>query len=193
MIGLLAGLAGFALQGASALASHGAQKRAAQQNRASATAAYKLNRSDLAARSVQADQAASLDIFGLNQQGAAATSTAAASAGESGVAGNSVTALLDTYLADTSRATQVVEQNLGITQGELSRRKQAAHMEFQDRLNSVQSPSGLNLGLGIAGAALNAAPSILPYFRSGGAGMSAYDRIGGDVQPADKLRLTRSY
>ena len=192
MIGLVAGLASFALNAGSALAGNSAQKRAARLNRASATAAYKLNRADLAARSVQADQAAMLDIFGLNQQGAAAVSTAAASAGESGVEGNSVTALLNTYLADTSRATQVVEQNLGITQGELTRRKQAANQEYHDRLSAVPSPSGLNLGLGLAGAALQAAPSILPYFRGSGSGMSALDQLG-ELKPVEKLVPTRKY
>jgi hypothetical protein len=155
-------------------------------------AAYRLNRADLAARSVQADQAAALDIFGLNQQGAAAESTATASAGESGVAGNSVTALLNTYLADTSRATQVVERNLGITQSELDRRKEAAHQDFQDRLNAVPSPSGLNLGLQLGGAALQAAPSILPYLGGSGSGLKPIDLIG-ESTPAPSLRLTRSY
>lgn len=192
MFGLVAGLAGFALQGGEALARYEAQKRAAGQNRASATAAYRLNSADLAARSTQAKQAAAQDIFGLNQQGAAAVSTATASAGESGVEGNSVTALLNTYLADTSRATQVVEQNLGITQGELGRRKQAANLEFHDRLSAVPSPSGLDLGLGLAGAALTSGPSILPYFRGSGKGLSALDQIG-ESQPVAKLVPTRKY
>jgi hypothetical protein len=190
--GLIAGLAGFALQGASALASHGAQKRAARQNRASAFAAWKLNRADLQARENQATEAANLDIFGLNQQGAAAVSTAAASAGESGVAGNSVTALINTYLADTSRATQVVERNLGITTEELDRRQQSSYMEYKDRLNAVPSPSGLNLGLNLAGAALKAAPQILPYFRGSGTGLSALDQIG-EMKPVEKLIPTRVY
>lgn len=165
--GLLAGLASFALQGASALASHGAQKGAAQRNKASAGRAYQLNRADLAARSLQADEAAALDIFGLSQQGAEAVSTASASAAESGVAGSSVTALLNTYLGEVGRAQETVGRNLKITQGELTRRKQAANIEYQDRLGSVPSPSGLNLGLGIAGAAIQAAPNVLPYLRGG--------------------------
>jgi hypothetical protein len=132
-----------------------------------------------------------LDIFGLNQQGAAAVSTAAASAGESGVAGGSVTALLNTYLADTSRATQVVERNLGITTEELDRRQEASYLEYRDRLNAVPSPSGLNLGLNLAGAALKAAPTVLPYLRSAGS-TSALSQIG-EMKPAETLRLTRSY
>jgi hypothetical protein len=192
VFGLVAGLASFALNAGSALAGNAAQKRAARLNAASATRAYRLNRADLAARSNQANEAAMLDIFGLNQQGAAAVSTASASAGESGVAGSSVTALLNTYLADTARATDTVNRNLGITQGELDRRKEAANMEFHDRLNAVPAPSGSSLALGIAGAALQAAPSVLPYFRSGGSGLSALDQIG-EMKPAETLKLTRTY
>jgi hypothetical protein len=189
--GLIAGLASFALQGASALAGHGAQKRAARLNRASAGAAWKLNRADLQARENQAQEAALLDALGISQQGQAAVSTAAASAGESGVAGNSVTALLNTYLADTSRATQIVERNLGITQGELDRRQQASYQEYKDRLNAVPNPSGLELGLNLAGAALKAAPTVMPYLRGGGT-TSALDQIG-ESRPAETLRLTRTY
>jgi hypothetical protein len=185
-------LASFALNAGSALAQNGAQKRAARLNRTSATNAYRLNRADLAARETQANQAAALDILGLTQQGQAATSTAAASAAESGVSGNSVTALLDTYLSDTANAQSIVERNLGITTGELHRRQEGANLEYQDRLNAVPSPSGLNLGLQLGGAALQAAPSVLPYFRGAGKGMSPLDQIG-EMKPAASLRLTRSY
>jgi hypothetical protein len=190
--GLVAGLASFALQGASALAAHGAQKDAARKNKASAFAAFRLNSADLAARGLQAQEAALLDILAIGQEGQAAASTAAASAAENGVAGGSVTALLESYRADTGRALDVVDRNLDITLDELDRRKTAAGMEYQDRLAAVPSPSTGALGLNLLGAAAQSGPQIAPYFRSGGPGIQPMQLLG-PAKPAASLKLTRTY
>jgi hypothetical protein len=154
-LGLIAGLASFALQGASALAQHGAQAAQSRANARNALRAYRMNIADLGERAVQAEQSAAQEFGIYQRQGTAAGSTARASAAESGVAGSSVSALLQKYAMETGTAQGAVAASLDNTVGELSRRAEGAFVEYQGRLASVPPPSGLATGLQIAGAGLD--------------------------------------
>lgn len=154
-LGLLAGLASFALQGASALASHGAQKAQAKANARNALLAYRMNIGDLGIRAGQAEQSAAQEFGAYQRQGDAAAGTAAASAAESGVAGSSVSALLQKYSMETQAAQGAVAASLDNTTSELQRRAKGAFVEYQGRLAGVPQPSGLATGLQIAGAGLD--------------------------------------
>lgn len=153
--GLIAGLAGFALQGASALASHDAEAAQARANARNALRAYRLNLNDLGERAIQAEQVAAQEIGTVQRQGTAASSTAAASAAESGVSGSSVSALLAKYAMETQAAQGATEATLDNTTSELERRAQGAAVEYQGRVASVPPPSGLATGLRLADAGLN--------------------------------------
>jgi hypothetical protein len=154
-LGLIAGLASFALQGASALAGAGAQSAQRQANARNALRAYRMNIADLGERATQAEQAAAQEFGLYERQGTAAQSSAAASAAEAGVAGSSVSALLQKYAMETQAAKAAVGASLTNTQDELARRAEGAFVEYQGRLDAVPAPSGLATGLQIAGAGLD--------------------------------------
>jgi hypothetical protein len=154
-LGLIAGLASFAFQGASALLGASSQRAASKENARNALLAYRLNLGDLGERAKQAEQASALETSQTQRQGLAAASTAAASAAESGVGGSSVSALLAKFAAETSTAQAATGTSLDNTLSELTRRAEGAGVDFRARLNSVPSPSGLVTGLQIAGAATN--------------------------------------
>jgi hypothetical protein len=154
-LGLIGALAGFALQGASALASHDAQADQRRANARNALRAYRMNIADLGERARQAEQSAAQEFGLYERQGTAAASTGAAAAAEAGVAGSTVTGLLQKYAMETRAAQSAVAASLDNTMGELGRRAEGAFVEYQGRLAGVPAPSGLATGLQIAGAGLD--------------------------------------
>ena len=151
-LGLIGALAGFALQGASALASHDAMADQRRANARNALRAYRMNIADLGERALQAEQAAAQDVGVYQRQGTAAGSSAAA---ESGVAGSTVSALLQKYAMETRAAQGAVATSLDNTTSELQRRAAGAAVEYQGRLSSEPGPSGLATGLQIGAGALD--------------------------------------
>jgi hypothetical protein len=154
-LGLIGALAGFALQGASALASHDAMADQRRANARNALRAYRMNIADLGERALQAEQAAAQDVGVYQRQGTAAGSSAAAAAAESGVAGSTVSALLQKYAMETRAAQGAVATSLDNTTSELQRRAAGAAVEYQGRLSSEPGPSGLATGLQIGAGALD--------------------------------------
>jgi hypothetical protein len=155
VLGLISGLASFALQGASAIAGHDAQADQRRANARNALRAYRMNLADLGERSAQAEQAAAQEVGVYQRQGVAAGSTAAAAAAEAGVAGNTVTGLLQKYAMETRTAQGAIATSLENTQSELARRAEGAFVEYQGRVAGVPAPSSLATGLQIAGAGLD--------------------------------------
>jgi hypothetical protein len=162
-LGLIAGLASFAFQGASALLGASSQRAASKENARNALLAYRLNIGELGERAKQAEQASALETSQNQLHGLAAASTAAASAAESGVGGSSVSALLAKFASETSTAQAATGTSLDNTLSELTRRAEGAGVDYRARLSSVSPPSGLVTGLQIAGAGLN----LLPFLGGG--------------------------
>jgi hypothetical protein len=154
-LGLIAGLASFALQGASALAGHDAQADQRRANARNALRAYRMNIADLGERARQAEQSAAQEFGLYERQGTAAASTASAAAAEAGVAGGSVTGLLQKYAMETRAAQAASGATLDNTMGELSRRAEGAFVEYQGRVDAVPAPSGLATALSLAPGALD--------------------------------------
>lgn len=88
-----------------------------------------------------------------------AVSNANVAAGEAGVNGLSVDALMGDFLAQGARANNVVDQNYQMQRDYLVGEMESTRAKTQSQINSVPQPSLLNLGLNIATAGVSGAAS----------------------------------
>lgn len=145
-----------ALSSASAFA--GASQQAADQNAlyqsnaSASTVALATDYANLGVKSVQERQAASQKKFDTSLDALKARSTAWTAAGEAGVTGLSVDALVGDYFAAEGRQRQAIDTNNQMTQANIRAEMDSAQATAQNRINSVQQARS---------------PSMLPFMISG--------------------------
>ncbi|TWS94989.1 hypothetical protein [Reyranella sp. CPCC 100927] len=159
-------LATFAVGAASAGASYTGQQSAAKaQNKqyaANAESARRAASESYASLQQRIDQerAATIDEqfqTAIDAKRAGATATVAA--GEAGVNGHSIDALLADYKAQQGRFNANTQQNLRSTEGQLRQEMKGVQAQAETRINSVprgQKPSFIDAGLRIIGAGIGA-------------------------------------
>jgi hypothetical protein len=140
----------------------GAQVLSAVQSHNAKADAYGANANAAIDAKVLEDQAVNEDLA-LKQQAAAEEkinrslegrgkkATALVSAGESGVSGNSVDALLNELEAGVLRGNTMTSRNFAIEQQGANRQLESNKRTAQSRINSVAKPSKAATGLQIAG------------------------------------------
>lgn len=144
----------------STVVDHIGQNKASKTNRKEARIAEALQINDINLRSTQEKAAASQDIQGAERQTTTALSSARVSAGEAGVAGASVDALLADIGNEGSAFTQTVKLNTKNTLAQLQRQKLGVAAQTRSRINSVPKASLFATGLRIGATALDAASTI---------------------------------
>lgn len=149
------------IQVAGKIQEHGAQKKAQQENEASAKAALKEDLKTLTMREGQEEGAAASTILEIDRQARQTKAEAAVYAGESGVEGASVDALLDGFQNQADRASLGVQRNLKLTKDQLGRERVASQTGAQSRINAVPAPNPWATGLSIAGAGLGGAAQVV--------------------------------
>lgn len=137
-----------------------AQNTNAEANKKAAIASQVGQINDINLRQTQEKQAAVQEITAAQRQTTTALSSARLSAGEAGVKGASVDALLTDIGAQGSTYTQDVQLNQANTQAQLERQKQGVYAQTQDRINSVQSANPLATALKIGGNVIGTATQL---------------------------------
>jgi hypothetical protein len=167
-------LGSFALKVGGDVANHIAQNKSARANEVEARAAETRQINDINVREMQEKQAASQQIEAAARSTRTALSSAQLSAGEAGVTGASVDALLNTIGAEGSTATQNIKLNQENTNQQLERQKLGVSAEADSRVNSVPKSNPFALALRIAGAGVGLATQF----------QSRATPSAGDVSPA---------
>ncbi len=109
-------------------------------------------------RMLQEQEAAAAEKFDNNRDARAAKATASVGAGESGVTGLSVDALLREFDGRAAEANDRIDQNTEWSMTQLNNEMKGIRSNAEDRINSVQraaKPSFWDAGLRIAGAGLD--------------------------------------
>lgn len=150
---VIAGI-GAATSVAGALAKKSAQDQASAANAKSAKQALLADWQQLDLREQQTQDAASMSIMAADRAARQSKAIASVSAGESGVAGNSVDALLSTFNNDASQARVTTSRNLEDQLNQLQLEKGGAKAQEQSRIDAVQPGSGLLTALQIGGAGI---------------------------------------
>eukprot|EP01037_Dinobryon_pediforme_P020249 gene20249-20821_t len=135
------------------------QQQQYAQNKASAITAFQDKQVALNTRLSQEQTTAATETENVNLQAQRAESTAITAAGESGVSGMSVDALVGDIEGRTGRYADNVKTNLDWTNSQIADEKKATSSQAVDRINSVNpgvAPSFLDAGLRIGTAAVNA-------------------------------------
>lgn len=153
-------VAGAAIKGIQAVADHVGQQQQHDDNEVAAKADLKTTYGDLLARAGQERAATAQSIMATDRQARQAQATAAVSAGESGVAGASVDALLQGIDRDRAQANLIGERNLDFTLGQIRREATGARAQALDRINSVPAPNPWLTGLRILGAGAEATAGV---------------------------------
>lgn len=107
-------------------------------NRSEAISDALLSFRDINIRELEESIAASETTFDSSLEAQAAASTAAVAAGEAGVSGNSVDALLADFKAQQARRKDRINQNLGLNLAQLERQKQGIRANARSRINSFR-------------------------------------------------------
>jgi len=159
-------LAGFAISAASSVVGFmGQQQQAAQQdalykqNRANALRAFEDKQVATNWRMIQEQESAATEKQDVALQSRAAQASARVAAGEAGVSGLSVDALLGDIVGRTSRYNDRIDQQTDWTVAQLQQEKKGQAAQAVDRINSVPrgtKPSFIDAGLRIGAAGLNA-------------------------------------
>ena len=139
-------------------------RRAERQNRESAVASTLLAFRDLGNREIEEMIAASQIQQDSDLEFRAASSTAAVAAGEAGISGNSVDALLRDYAMQQGTRKSRLSQSLGFTRAQIARERESVLATGQNQIASfrpyqpvrVNQPSLLTPILGIGTSVLGA-------------------------------------
>ena len=153
-------IAGGVMQGLGTLQGHNAQADAYDANARAAHAA-KVEEDRMAQEdSAVADAAAAQEKIDRGLEGMKSSATALTSAGESGVSGNSIDALMGELNASVLRGNTTTTQNLELSQRGTQRQLASNKRTSQSRINSVAKPSrtatGLQIGATLAQGAMSA-------------------------------------
>lgn len=122
------------------------------QNARAAQSALATDYANLGLKSLQERKAASQQKFETNLDALKARSTARVAAGEAGVTGLSVDALIGDYFASEGRKVQAIDTNYDMTRNNILAEMDSAQANAQSRINSVQTARP---------------PSMLPFMISG--------------------------
>lgn len=145
---------------ASGIAQHNAQAEEHKQNEAAALQELKMNLRDIGIRQEQEQEAVAQTIMGADRQARQADALARVSAGEAGVTGASVDALLGSIERDRLEFENASKRNLSNTIDQLQREKDAAKAHADNRIKGVPDANPFVTGLRIGGAALDGAAQL---------------------------------
>lgn len=134
-----------------AVQGHNAQADAFEANAAAANAAKVLEDAAVNEDLALKEQAAAEEKIARGLEGMKQSATARTSAGESGVSGNSVDALMNELNAGVLRGNTMTSRNFQIDQIGAKRQLDSNTRTAQSRINSVAKPSKAATGLQIAG------------------------------------------
>jgi hypothetical protein len=129
-----------------------------RQNAANANAAARQEQFDTQQRMLQEQEAAAAEKIDIMKEHRAARAKAEVAAGEAGVSGVSVDALMRDIMAQQSNAIDRVDQQTEWSLNQLNREMRAIRTRNQDRINGVQrsaAPSFVSTGLAIGSTALS--------------------------------------
>ncbi|MFB2563650.1 hypothetical protein [Rhizobium sp. IMFF44] len=168
---------GFAIGAAGQVMSYQAERAAAnQQNQLYRDNAARANQNardqmfQTQQRMLQEEEKASDEKADTLRQARAAKATATVAAGEAGVSGLSVAALLAEFDGRAAAANDRTDQNTEWTLTQLNNEMKGIRANAEDRINSVQraaTPSFFNTGLKIAGGGLDSYNSFKVKQRGG--------------------------
>lgn len=144
-----------ALGAGSAIASAKAQDKLAKQNAADAIRARNEDFRALGLQEAQQQDATQVSIAQAHRTAVNADAVARVSAGEAGVAGASVQAILADISAQESAFKTQALRNEGATIAQLQQEKRGAAAGAQSRINAVQPSNPLAVGLTIGAGALD--------------------------------------
>lgn len=147
--------ASLALSAGSQVAAAGAQNKASRQNREAAIRARNEDFRALGLQEVQIQDAAQESIMATHRQAQQAEALARVSAGEAGVSGASVEAIIGDIAAQAGRATVNTERNLDASIRQIQQEKRGTAAGAQSRINAVQPANPFAVGLGIGAQALD--------------------------------------
>jgi hypothetical protein len=150
-----------AIEAGGAIAQNRAQAKASKANDKAAKAALHDTWRDLGARQVEEQAATSATILDIDRNARSLAGQAAVSAGEAGVAGASVDALLGDIAGQAGDARNTARRNLTMTLDELQREKVAAKATAQSRSAGVPMPNPFLTGLQIVSSGVNAGTELL--------------------------------
>lgn len=155
----------FAISAASAVMGYQAQMQQAKNqtlayniNKDNARKAFESKQNDLTERQTQEIEAGAAEKFDVGLDAAKAKATARVAAGEAGISGLSVDALLRDFAGREARHNDRVDQQTEWTVAQLQQEKKGLGFQYKDRVNSMQpgqKPSWADAGLRIASAAVN--------------------------------------
>lgn len=149
-------VAGAVISAGVAVASHVNQNDASNRNKAASNRAAQADLDALATREGQEQRASLGNILSIEQEVAQASATASVNAGEAGVSGASVLALLSIIQTRGSEAVSGVQQGFKDTQDQIRREGAGVRATRESRIAAVPRASGLETGLRVAGAGLDA-------------------------------------
>ena len=138
-----------------------AQNKQSKANKHEAQRALSEVYKDIDLRADQETEAAQRTIFQIDREARSADALARVSAGEAGVAGASVDALLSDLERDRLDAKSSVERNTKMTLAQLEREKVGAETVARNRANSVPEANPFVVGLQIAGNVLDAGTNLI--------------------------------
>jgi hypothetical protein len=139
----------------STIAGANAQNKAAKQNRAAAIAARNEEFRALGLQEQQVEDAAQQSIMAAHRTAVNAEAQTRVSAGEAGVAGASVQAILADISSQDSAFKVQTERNVKATTTQIQQEKRGVAAGAQSRINAVQPASPLATGLTIVSAGLD--------------------------------------
>ena len=155
----------FAIGAAQTVTSYMGDKQAAatqnamvRENQKAANANLVREYADVQTRQIQEEDAAAIQKQDISREARAARATTMAAAGEAGVSGLSVDALLADVHGKEATAKDRISQNSGFTTSNLTREMDGLKAKAQDRINSMpwaSGPSPFAAALKIGGAGLN--------------------------------------
>ncbi|QTK79789.1 hypothetical protein AT6N2_C2140 [Agrobacterium tumefaciens] len=146
-----------------------AQNAMVRENQRAANANLVREYADVQTRQIQEEDAAAVQKQDISREARAARATTMAAAGEAGVSGLSVDALLADVYGKEATAKDRISQNSGFTTANLTREMDGLRAKAQDRINSMPWATG---------------PSpFAAALKIGGVGLDSYNRYGKPKKP----------
>lgn len=145
----------------SQIAQHAAQNKASKSNAAAAKRAMAEDWKSLSLQEAQAQDATALTIMQADQQARKADALARVSAGEAGVSGASVDALLADISQDASDFKGAQLRNLDNTVAQIQQEKRAVAAGAQSRINAAPPANMLATALNIGAVGIDVASNYI--------------------------------
>lgn len=151
----------FAVDAGSAIVEHNAQSQKSKANKNNALDAFSANIKALDTRETQEKDASAQTIMQADRQARAADALAKVSAGEAGVAGASVDAVLANLTRQKNTFDVSEKENLGNKISQIEQQKTGVGADAQSRINAVPPPNPFLEALQIGQAGLNFGSTIV--------------------------------